>query len=61
MYKLIQWYKDNHYSQGDNYNVSYSPGCDLWIISHTNDYPMQNSKGGQIRLNSDEVEKIISV
>lgn len=56
---LIDWYKDNYYSQGDNYNVNYSPGAGLWIISHSNDYPMQHGKGGQVRLRTTDVEEII--
>ena len=60
MYKLIQWYKDNHYSQGDSYDVNYSYGIDLWIIRHSNDYPMQHGGGGQVRLNSRQVDEIIN-
>jgi hypothetical protein len=59
MYKLIQWYKDNHYSQGDDYYVSYSPSTDLWSIGYLNDYPMQHGKEENIRLNSTAVDNII--
>ncbi len=57
---LIDWYKRNHYAQGDDYNVNYSPGADLWIISHSNDYPMQHGKGDHVRLRTADVEEIIN-
>ena len=60
MYKLIQWYKDNYYSQGDSYDVSYNSGIDLWIIRHNNDHTMQHGSGGQVRLNSEQIDEIIN-
>ena len=60
MTKLLDWYKMNHYSQGDNYYINYSPGADLWFIGYTNDYPLQHGKGDSIRLTTKQVEKIIS-
>lgn len=60
MDKLIKWYKDNHYSQGDDYYVNFSPGTDLWIIGHSNDYPMQHGKGSNVRMRSDDIEKILN-
>jgi hypothetical protein len=56
---LFDWYKANHYSQGDNYFITYSPGSDLWIIGHSNDYPMQHGQGSSVRLNTAEIDKII--
>ena len=60
MDKLIQWYKDNHYSQGDSYNINYSPESDIWIISHQNDYPLQHGKGGSVVLSIYEIDEIIN-
>jgi hypothetical protein len=57
---LIDWYKKVHYSQGDSYYVNYSAGADLWIIGHSNDYPLQHGKGKSVRLRTKEVDEIIN-
>lgn len=56
---LVQWYKDNHYSQGDDYIVTYT-SSGLWIISHSNDYPMQHGAGKSVRLTNEQVDEIIN-
>ena len=55
---LIDWYKEHHYSQGDSYYINYS--YNLWIIGHSNDYPMQHGKGSSVRLTSAQVDEIIN-
>ena len=42
--KLIKWYYDNKYNQGDSYSVTIT-NKGKWKVSHSNDYPMQHGNG----------------
>lgn len=50
--KIINWYKKNHYSQGDSYSVRVTKKG-KWAVSYSNDYPMQHG-GGQEYVLSEE-------
>lgn len=41
---LIAWYKKNKYNQGDSYSCAIGKNG-KWIVSHSNDYPMQHGDG----------------
>ena len=58
MQNIIQWYKENHYDQGDSYYINYS--YNLWIVGHTNDYPMQHGKGKSVRLTTAQVDELLN-
>lgn len=42
--KIISWYKENHYSQGDGYYVRKTKKG-KWAVRYSNDYPMQHGSG----------------
>lgn len=42
--KLLKWYKENKYDQGDSYSVLITRKG-KWKVSHSNDYPMQHGDG----------------
>jgi hypothetical protein len=42
--KLIEWYKNKHYSQGDDYSVRIT-NKGKFEVSYSNDYPMQHGSG----------------
>lgn len=48
--KLIKWYKENKYSQGDSYSVSITKNG-KWRVAHSNDYPMQHGSGSSYTFN----------
>jgi hypothetical protein len=41
---IIEWYKKNHYSQGDGYSVRITKKG-KWAVSYSNDYLMQHGDG----------------
>jgi hypothetical protein len=43
--KLLKWYEENKYNQGDSYSVTICRNG-KWKVSHSNDYPMQHGAGG---------------
>lgn len=43
---LIQWFKENKYSQGDDYSC-WIDDHGNWVVSYSNDYPMQHGKGSK--------------
>lgn len=51
--KLIEWYKQHHYSQGDSYTVSITKKG-KWQVSYSNDYPMQHGRGRSHILSEEE-------
>ena len=51
--KVLEWYKKNHYSQGDNYDVRITKKG-KWAVRHSNDYPMQHGYGKEVVLTEDE-------
>lgn len=51
--KLLLWYKSNIYNQGDSYSVSINR-YGQWVVSHSNDYPMQHGNGGKHTLSNEE-------
>ena len=57
--KLIDWYVQNKCSQGDSYYVSLTKSG-RWIVSHTNDYPMQHGSGSHHVLTEDEFKEATS-
>jgi hypothetical protein len=50
---IIEWYKMNHYSQGDDYSVRIT-SKGKWEVSYSNDYPMQHGDGKKHVLTEDE-------
>ncbi len=56
-HKLLEWYKENIYSQGDSYNVRIT-SKGKWAVSHSNDYPMQHGKGLEVILTEDQFKEI---
>lgn len=56
--KLIQWYKNNHYSQGDDYRVSIT-NKGRWSVGHSNDCPLQHGRGKTVVLTDEQFEKAI--
>ncbi len=44
--RLLDWYKKNKYSQGDDYDVRVT-SKGKWCVSHSNDYPLQHGGGNQ--------------
>ena len=42
--KLLKWYEENKYNQGDSYSVTINRDG-KWKVSHSNDYPMQHGSG----------------
>ena len=51
--KLLTWYKENKYSQGDSYNVRVT-NKGKWAVSHSNDYLMQHGDGKEHILTEEE-------
>ena len=57
--KLINWYKQNYYSQGDSYYVNMDSSSGIVFVGHANDNELQHGKGKSIRLTWNEVETIL--
>jgi hypothetical protein len=58
--KLIKWFKENKYSNGDDYSVRITKKG-KWAVSYSNDYPMQHGSGQEYVLTeSDFIEAIKS-
>lgn len=54
--KLIDWCKRKKYSQGDSYSVSINKDG-KWVVSYSNDYPMQHGNGETFILTEKEFEQ----
>ena len=57
--KLIEWFKENKYSQGDSYSVRVTKKGH-WEVSYSNDYPMQHGSGKSHILTEEEFTKAIT-
>ena len=44
--KLLIWYKENIYNQGDSYSVGINRHG-RWEVSHSNDFELQHGRGGK--------------
>ena len=53
---LEEWYRVNHYSQGDWYYTLIRKG--KIIVGHGNDYPLQHGKGGEVVVSMEQFNKI---
>jgi len=53
--KLIAWYEKNKYNQGDSYSVAITKKG-KWMVSHSNDYPMQHGYGKSHVLSESEFQ-----
>lgn len=51
--KLLEWYKQNIYNQGDSYTVRIT-NKGKWAVSHSNDYSMQHGDGSEHIFSEDE-------
>lgn len=51
--KLLEWYRENKYSQGDSYSVRIT-NRGRWEVSYSNDYPMQHGHGSSHVLTEEE-------
>lgn len=58
--QLLWWYQDNKYSQGDSYSVSIT-GKGKWMVSHSNDYPMQHGAGKSHILTEEEYQEAMKI
>ena len=54
--KLVEWFKENKYSQGDSYSVRIT-NKGKWEVSYSNDYPMQHGSGKSHILTEEEFMK----
>lgn len=54
--QLIQWCKDNKYSQGDDYSVRVTTNG-KWAVSYSNDYPLQHGSGQEFVLTEEEFKE----
>lgn len=57
--KLIEWCKENKYSQGDSYDVRITKKG-KWTVSYSNDYPMQHGDGNEFILTPEEFEQAMN-
>lgn len=57
--KLISWCKIEKYNQGDDYSA-YVNKKGEFVVSYSNDYPMQHGKGKSFILTDKEVEYAIN-
>jgi hypothetical protein len=55
---LIKWYKEHKYSQGDDYSVRVT-SKGKWVVSHSNDYPMQHGSGSEYILSEIEFQEAV--
>lgn len=53
--KLISWCQIEKYNQGDDYNA-YVNKKGQFVVSYSNDYPMQHGKGKSFILTDEEFE-----
>lgn len=51
--KIIKWFKEKHYSQGDDYVVDFTKNG-KWRVSYFNDYPLQHSNDKSVILTPEE-------
>ena len=54
--KLIDWCKRKKYSQGDDYQVGINKEG-KWVVSYSNDYPMQHGSGKSYILTEEEFKE----
>lgn len=50
---IIEWYKENHYPQGDSYSVRKTKKG-KWAVSYSSDNPMQHGGGGEYILSDED-------
>jgi hypothetical protein len=56
--KAIKWCKEKKYAQGDGYDVSVN-NKGQWVVSYSNDYPMQHGDGKSFVITEEEFKYLI--